>query len=137
MTEKMKHTLQDMLASLNKNKAGMLLMLFSSLCLCIGQLLWKHVKLSSFDLSTLSFPVLLSLALALLPGLLVYAAGAIFMLIAFRKGELSVLQPMNCMSYVFSLLIAGLILHEPITPFMIIGVVIIIAGVICIGGGSK
>ena len=59
------------------------------------------------------------------------------MTIALGYGELSVLQPMNCMSYVFALIISSLFLTEPITPMSIAGIVVIIAGVITIGGASK
>ncbi|NTV79497.1 MAG: EamA family transporter, partial [Clostridiales bacterium] len=73
----------------------------------------------------------------LIPGFIVYMIGAIFMIMAFRFGELSVLQPMNSMSYVFSLILAVGILHETVTPFMIIGVILIMIGVFFIGGSSK
>ena len=59
------------------------------------------------------------------------------MILAYRYGELSVLQPMNSMSYVFSAIVAVLILHEKIPPINIVGIIFIVSGVIVIGVNSR
>ena len=66
-----------MLKSIQMNKKGILLMLISSLCVCIGQLLWKL----SADRGII----------VMLAGFLFYGAGALVMLVAYRFGKLSVL----------------------------------------------
>lgn len=71
--------------------------------------------------------------LYLLGGFAIYAAGALAMIFAYRYGDLSVLQPMNSMSYVFSTIIAIFVLHEKIPQINIVGIVLIICGVIVIG----
>ncbi|BBK78196.1 EamA family transporter [Clostridium butyricum] len=111
-----------MIESLKKNKKGILLMLLSSICVCIGQLLWK--------LSNTNGIMLLILGFAL------YGLGALIMIVAYKFGSLSVLQPMLSLNYVLSIILATTILDEKITLMKIIGVLVIIAGVILIGGGD-
>ena len=108
--------------SFKKNKQGILLMLISSICVCIGQLLWKL----SADRGMIYMVM----------GFLFYGIGALVMIIAYKYGELSVLQPMLSLNYVLSIILAALVLHESITVFKCIGVLIIVSGVIMIAGGD-
>lgn len=112
-----------MIESLKKNKHGIVLMALSSICVCIGQLLWKL----SAEYGVVS----------LLSGFLLYGVGAIIMIIAYKFGSLSVLQPILSLNYVFSIVLAITILHEPIDLVKIIGVIIIIFGVTLIAGGDE
>lgn len=109
--------------SFAKNRTGILLMLISSICACVGQLFWK-----------LSAEQGIWVALA---GFLFYGMGALIMLIAYRFGSLSVLQPMLSMNYVLSILLGALILKEAVTIRKVIGVLVIMAGVVLIGGGDE
>jgi undecaprenyl phosphate-alpha-L-ara4N flippase subunit ArnE len=105
---------------MNKNSIkGITLMLFCSLCLCLGQLIWKLMP-------GLHWMYLLS-------GFAVFGCGAVLMILAYRYGELSVLQPVNSMSYVYSLLLGYAVFHEEITFFRIIGVIAIMSGVLLLG----
>ncbi|MDR1803641.1 MAG: EamA family transporter [Treponema sp.] len=106
-----------------KNPTGILLMLLCAACLCVGQLVWKIMP--GYDL------------IYVLGGFAIYGAGALSMILAYRHGELSVLQPINSMSYVFSTILAVFILHEKIPPLTIIGIVLIVSGVIVIGVSSR
>lgn len=112
-----------MLESFQKNKKGILLMLVSSICVCVGQLLWK---LSA------EYGVLIMLA-----GFCFYGVGALVMIVAYRFGKLSVLQPMLSLNYVLSIILAAVVLKEEITILKCIGVLIIIAGVTMIAGGDE
>ena len=112
-----------MLKSIQMNKKGILLMLVSSLCVCIGQLLWKL----SADMGII----------VMLAGFLFYGAGALVMLIAYRFGKLSVLQPMLSLNYVLSIILAAVVLKESMTILKCIGVIVIIAGVVLIAGGDE
>ena len=112
-----------MVESFLKNKKGILLMLVSSICACVGQLFWK---LSA------TYGILIMLL-----GFCFYGVGALVMLIAYRFGKLSVLQPMLSLNYVLSIVLGALILHESVTILKCIGVLIIIAGVILIAGGDE
>lgn len=74
--------------------------------------------------------------LIMLLGFCFYGAGALVMLIAYRFGKLSVLQPMLSLNYVLSIILGAAVLKEPITILKCIGVLIIISGVIMIAGGD-
>jgi len=102
---------------------GPLLMLLCAACLCLGQFIWKIMP--NYNL------------FYILSGFAIYAAGALSMIFAYRYGELSVLQPINSMSYVFSTIMAVLILNESVTAINMAGIVLIISGVIVIGANSK
>lgn len=106
-----------------KNRKGIVLMLCSSLFACFGQLFWKISTSGS--------------VLVLLLGFVLYAIGALLMLIAYRYGSLSVLQPMLSMNYVVSVILGAVLLGESITVLKCIGVIIIIMGVVMIGGGDE
>ena len=112
-----------MIESFRKNKKGILLMLVSSMCVCVGQLLWKL----SVEQGILT--VLLGFGL--------YGLGALVMLIAYRFGKLSVLQPMLSLNYVLSIVLGAVVLKEEITTLKCIGVIIIIWGVVMIAGGDE
>ena len=109
--------------SLRKNEKGIALMLVSSLSVCISLLLWKMAYTEG-----VSF---------LCAGFLFYGAGAAFMLVAYRFGSLSVLQPVLSMNYVFSLFLGSSFLHEDITVLKVIGTLIVICGVGLIAGGDE
>ncbi len=112
-----------MIESIRKNKKGIILMLMSSVCVCVGQLLWK--------LSVTNGIIFMMLGFAL------YAIGALIMIIAYKYGKLSVLQPMLSLNYVLSIVLAGIVLKENITFGKCIGVIIIIMGVLLIAGGDE
>ncbi|MFK2179903.1 EamA family transporter [Bacteroides fragilis] len=108
--------------SFNKNKKGIYLMIISSFSICIGQFFWK--------LSTdgcIGY---------LISGFALYGIGALIMIIAYKFGSLSVLQPILSINYAISLLIGHFILSEELSKTNIIGVFIIIVGVILIAGGD-
>ena len=112
-----------MIESIQKNKKGILLMLVSSICVCVGQLLWKLSATQGL--------------VFMLAGFVFYGAGALIMIVAYKFGKLSVLQPMLSLNYVLSILLAALVLHEAITLYKVIGVIIITCGVIMIAGGDE
>lgn len=112
-----------MIESFQKNKKGILLMLISSICVCVGQLLWKLSVNQGIIIMLLGFCF--------------YGVGALVMIVAYKFGKLSVLQPMLSLNYVLSIILATLVLKEEITLAKCIGVLIIIAGVILIAGGDE
>lgn len=110
------------LGSFQKNKKGILLMLVSSICACVGQLLWKLSAGQGI--------------IAMLAGFCFYGIGALVMLAAYRYGKLSVLQPVLSLNYVLGIILGAIILKEEVTVLQCIGVLIIMAGVIMIAGGD-
>lgn len=111
-----------MLESLKKNGKGILIMLFASVFACVGQLFWKLSASRGFLWAVIGFGF--------------YGLGALFMLYAYKFGEVSVLQPVMSMNYVISLILGAAVLSEPLTKWKIIGVLVIIIGVVFIGAGS-
>ena len=104
-----------MLESIKKNKKGIILMIISSICACVGQMLWKM----SADKGLIYMIV----------GFGFYGVGALVMIIAYRYGKLSVLQPMLSLNYVLSIVLAAIVLGEKVGFVKCIGVLVIIAGV--------
>ncbi len=110
--------------SFAKNKKGIIIMVFSSLLACTGQMFWK-ISAKSDD--SLFF---------LLIGLAVFLLSAAFMLVGFRYGKLSILQPIYSINYIVSLIVGHFLFNEIIKPVNIAGVVIITVGVLLICGGD-
>lgn len=111
-----------MIESLRKNRKGISLMILSSMCVCIGQLLWKLSNMYGIIFMIIGFGF--------------YGVGALIMIIAYKFGKVSVLQPILSLNYVLSLALAAVILKEEITIWKCIGALVIIIGVISIAGGD-
>lgn len=108
--------------SFEKNKKGIALMSLCSLTVCTGQLLWKLGADGNLVL--------------LAGGFVLYALGALLMIIAYKFGSLSVLQPVLSLNYVISLLVGYYFLNETISFANLLGVVVIIGGVYLIATGD-
>ena len=127
-----------MIASLKRNWKGIVLLLISALCLAVGQLLWKLADVGDLN-SILSggLPGVLNAFLHMIPGFMVYAFGALVMTVGLGYGELSVLQPINSMSYVFALILSAVFLTESISWVAVAGIFVTIVGVIIVGASDK
>lgn len=101
------------------------MMLFSSLCVCLGQMFWKLADGEAFDIYYL------------ICGFILYGIGAVVMVLAYRYGSLSVLQPMLAANYIFAPIIAYVVLDEAISPRRIFAIAVIIVGIMLIGGGDE
>ncbi|MDR3165345.1 MAG: EamA family transporter [Synergistaceae bacterium] len=102
---------------------GIALMLLCSVCLCAGQLIWKLMP--GMNLIYLG------------GGFAVFALGAAAMVLAYRYGELSVLQPLNSLTYVFSQLIGVFVFAERVSAVKLVGVAVVVAGVVVIGSNGN
>ena len=112
-----------MLASLKKNRVGILFMVCSSFCVCLGQLFWKLSKDRG--------------ALWLILGFGLYGIGALAMIIGYKFGKVSILQPILSLNYILSIVLGAVVLNETITWQKCLGVLIIFAGVVLIAGGDE
>lgn len=92
---------------------GIALMLVCAVCLCAGQFIWKR-----YDG-----------LLPLVSGFGIYGLGALAMLSAYRFGSLSVLQPLNSVSYVIAAILGSVFFHEAITAGKALGIALIMLGV--------
>ncbi len=111
------------LISLKENRLGMTLMVFASLMTALGQMFWK---MSEGGINGL-----------LILGFFLYFLGAVFMIVSFRFGSLSVLHPLLSIGYVFALFLGSIILQEAITESNYAGTFLIIVGAALIGGGDN
>ena len=93
---------------------GILLMLMCAMCLCIGQFIWKY------------YDGIFSLAV----GFGIYGLGALAMLCAYQFGSVSVLQPINSVSYGAAAVLGNIFFDEVISAGKVIGILAIIAGVV-------
>lgn len=99
---------------------GIILMLICAVCLCAGQFIWKY-----FDG-----------ILPLIIGFGVYGFGALSMLCAYRFGSISVLQPINSVSYVIAAVLGSIFFDEAITAGRAVGIAAIMAGVFLLARGE-
>ena len=97
-------------------KKGILFIILSALCVAIGQLLWKIGINDNI--------------LYIIFGFILYGAGALLMVIAFRYGAVSVLQPFLSLSYAAATILGYFFLNETISIGKIIGIILIITGTI-------
>jgi undecaprenyl phosphate-alpha-L-ara4N flippase subunit ArnE len=97
-------------------------MILSSIAACFGQMFWKIGTAQGL--------------LYVLVGFVLYAAGAFVSIKAYGHGDLSRLQPINSLSYVFTILIAYFILDEDISAGKIVGIAVIVFGVVLIGSSD-
>lgn len=112
-----------MIDSFRKNRVGIILMLISAICACLGQLLWKIGAEQGIAYVFIGF--------------FLYGLGALVMIVAYRYGKLSILQPILSCNYILSMFLGYFVLQEQISVYKILGVVIIILGVIFIAGGDE
>jgi undecaprenyl phosphate-alpha-L-ara4N flippase subunit ArnE len=106
-----------------KKIIGIVLMLLSSCFVCIGQLFWKLFADGVF--------------LYLCIGFLLYGMGAFCMLVAYKFGNLSTLQPMLCVQYVFTVLIARCVLGETVSVQQYVGIAVILVSVMALGSAGS
>ena len=112
-----------MATKMGKSRIGIILMIFSALTSCIGQLFWKLSATYGF--------------IYLIIGFAVYALGALMMIVAYRFGKLSVLQPIMSLAYVFSIFLGFFFLNESISVMKCLSVILIIIGVLFIALGDE
>ena len=74
--------------------------------------------------------------LLLLMGFILYGIGAIVMIVAYKFGSLSVLQPILSVNYILSVLLGYFVLGEQLTMVNIAGVLAVFIGVVLIAGGE-
>lgn len=98
-------------------------MVCSSICVCLGQLFWKLSGDGAY--------------LYLVVGFGLYGIGALAMIIAYRFGKVSILQPILSLNYILSIVLAATVLKETITLLKCIGVLVILVGVLLIAGGDE
>ncbi|MBU0459586.1 MAG: hypothetical protein KKH52_02120 [Nanoarchaeota archaeon] len=113
-------------------KKAIILMIVCTLFTSLGQILWK------LGLVEINFKMPLSIFnLPFMLGFVAYGVGTILMLLAFRRGELSILYPIAATSYVWVSLISPVLFpHDFMNVWKWSGVVVILISVSLLGYGS-
>jgi uncharacterized membrane protein len=73
----------------------------------------------------------------LIGGYALYGLNTLLMVLALRKGELSMLYPIIALTYVWVTLLSYTLLHEPPNLFKNCGILMIVIGVAVLGSGRK
>jgi drug/metabolite transporter (DMT)-like permease len=73
----------------------------------------------------------------LLAGYTLYGVFTAMMTVALRHGELSRLQPIISLTYVWVAFLSVVIFGESVNPYKLAGIVVIIAGVAMLGQGDR
>ena len=112
---------------------AIILMVFCTLFTSTGQILWK-LGINQIDFTKIhSF-----LNVYFISGFVIYAVGAILMLLAFAQGELSILYPIIATSYVWVSLVSPLLFpHDAMNVWKWLGVMVILISVSLMGWGGK
>jgi len=112
-----------MLESIKKNRKGISMMLGSAFCVCLGQLFWKMQAQYGWGF--------------LVAGFALYVAGALLMVLGYRHGKLSVLQPVLSVSYGLSVLLGFFVLGEALSWKKCLAILVIMFGVFLVAGGDE
>lgn len=75
--------------------------------------------------------------LPLLCGYTLYGMSTVLLVVALKDGELSMLYPIIALTYVWVTALSFLLLHEPVNPFKLTGIITIVIGVAVLGKGGK
>lgn len=114
-------------------KRAMILMVLCTLFTSLGQILWK-LGVNQIDFSK----VVTYFNIPFLLGFVAYSLGAVLMIIAFRRGELSVLYPIVATSYVWvSLISPRLFPTDFMNAWKWAGVMVILLSVSILGWASS
>ena len=113
------------------------LVLFSTLLNTVAQISFKFASENfafSFVGIIFNWPLLL--------GFGIYCVSAVLLIVSFRGGELSVLDPLQSASFVWTPLGAWLIVNEILTLMNVVGIGIIVSGILLmalanVGGGVR
>ena len=98
-----------------------------------GQLLWKAGALKISFLNPLSF-----FNLPFIAGCILYVVGSLLMILALKRGELSVLFPVVATSYVWVSLLAPIFFpSDSLNSWKLAGVLVILVSISLLGWGSS
>ncbi|SLM84654.1 MULTISPECIES: EamA family transporter [Vagococcus] len=105
-------------------KLAMTLILLAATMSSLGQLAWKI----GADASDNKFAYLMYFI-----GLVAAGIGMVVLMISFRFGEVSILQPMMSVGFALSIIFGAMFLNEGITTLKVVGTLFIIGGSALLG----
>lgn len=111
---------------------AILLVIFSTFLISISHVLWK------FGANTLKFNLISIITnYYIMGGLALYAFITLLILIAYKGGEVSVLNPIIATSYIWTTILSIIIFADIINSSKVIGIFIVIIGVSLVGYGGN
>jgi multidrug transporter EmrE-like cation transporter len=115
---------------------NLLLILANTLLLVCGQFLWKFgLKYNEMSFRSLRAVAQLLISPYILGGLMLYAIATVLWLFILSRVDLGLAYPIQSLAYIFAIFGAYWIFNEPLSVPKIIGCLLILSGVICIGRG--
>ncbi|MFC2134813.1 EamA/RhaT family transporter [Bacteroidota bacterium] len=117
-----------------KNRTPLFAILLVVVCTFLTSFGQYFIKLGTAEISGTLISILNA---PLIGGFVLYALGAVLLIIALKYGELSVLYPFIALSFVWVFLLSNFMLHEAIILINWLGLVLIIFGVSFIGWGAN
>lgn len=107
---------------------GIILIILTALVTSLGQFAWKYS--SSCDGS---LKLIMTIA-----GFAIFGVSGALMIISYRFGELSIIQPLLSIGFVFSLVLGKIFFNEEHSIFKYIGIAVILVGVFILArAGTK
>ena len=118
---------------MRRGTQAIVLIVLCTLFTSLGQILWK------FGIARINVANILTvLNLPFIVGCISYGIGAILMILAFKKGQLSVLYPILATSYIWVSLLSPLFFpSDSMNPFKWAGVLVILFSVSMLGFHSN
>jgi len=113
-------------------RQAIILVFFCTISGAAAQILGK-IGMSHFSPQ----PLAILTNVPLLSGYALYGLNTLLMVLALRKGELSMLYPIIALTYVWVTLLSYTLLHEPPNLFKNCGISLIVIGVAVLGSGGK
>ena len=92
---------------------------------------------SGANMLTGGSPLAMITNVPLVAGYSLYGISAVFLVLALRDGQLSILYPVISLTYVWVTFLSLLFFKESMNPWKLLGVLIIVAGVTVLGRDKK
>ncbi|MGY3765988.1 EamA family transporter [Vagococcus vulneris] len=108
-------------------KLAIILIITAAVCSTFGQLIWKISAEKHGGVSTVDYIL----------GLTLSGVSLVFMMLSFRYGQISILQPMMSLGFCLSMILGYLFLNESLSLFKILGVFFIVLGAFILGKRGK
>ena len=110
--------------------------LLVSMCTVIGAGAQVLLKIGASQIPSAN-PINILLNPYLFTGYALYGMSTILLILALRKGHLSLLYPVISLTYVWVTILSVLIFHEAVNPYKGVGLAIIVAGVGILGRDAR
>lgn len=105
-------------------------------CTLVGAAAQVFLKLGSTTLEKVS-PIQMLMNPSLLLGYSLYGISTGLLILALRRGQLSILYPIISLTYVWVTLLSLLVFKESLNVFKAVGLAVVIAGVAVLGRDSR